>query len=289
MSDTSNTPHPAAELGELFRSTRQSKGFSIGEVAERLKLTPHQITALEQGNHDGLPEAIYVRGFVRSYARFLGLEEETVNPYLQSLFGTDSTPRVRRNEADKEKALKFHERPVKKPFPVWIVMLAAAIILVGAVSWWQKKSAQHNQEQAQEQSNRMTGEVSASAPLPGNGNVAVMPLPAASAPASAADTATASGSLNAASAPASANTAAAGDLVINLRYRSMLTVMDSTGKVLFNGIAPGRTAHAFNGTAPYNIRIGYSDGSTVSFKGQDVPLTSGQRSGHTVNLKVAPN
>ena len=63
----------AAELGAKLREAREKRGFSIGEVAERLKLPARQIEGLESGNYENMPELVFVRGFLRTYGRFLDL------------------------------------------------------------------------------------------------------------------------------------------------------------------------------------------------------------------------
>ena len=45
----------AAELGAKLREAREKRGFSIGEVAERLKLPARQIEGLESGNYENMP------------------------------------------------------------------------------------------------------------------------------------------------------------------------------------------------------------------------------------------
>ena len=75
----------AAELGAKLREAREKRGFSIGEVAERLKLPARQIEGLESGNYENMPELVFVRGFLRTYGRFLDLDENEVAAYMKGL------------------------------------------------------------------------------------------------------------------------------------------------------------------------------------------------------------
>ncbi len=72
------------EVGAALREARERMGMSVDEVAGRLKFAPRQITALENGELDQLPQLTFVRGFVRSYARLLQLDEK---PLLDALPG----------------------------------------------------------------------------------------------------------------------------------------------------------------------------------------------------------
>jgi len=65
-----------AAVGQAFVAARQAQNLSITDVANRLKLSVHQVQALEQGAYDRLPGAVFVRGFTRNYARLLKLDPE---------------------------------------------------------------------------------------------------------------------------------------------------------------------------------------------------------------------
>ena len=61
-------------LGEILRDKRLEKRISIDEVAKHLIQKKEVIEALENGNWGALPDAAYVKGFIKSYANFLGLD-----------------------------------------------------------------------------------------------------------------------------------------------------------------------------------------------------------------------
>ncbi len=70
------TPVPAPLPGELLAARRQELNLSIEDVAMRVRLAPRQIVALEANDFATLPGTATVRGFVRSYAKLLGLDPE---------------------------------------------------------------------------------------------------------------------------------------------------------------------------------------------------------------------
>lgn len=64
------------ELGQMLRDARQSKGVSLAEVEEATKIRRKYLEALEATDYDSLPPSVYSRGFLRSYATYLGLDPE---------------------------------------------------------------------------------------------------------------------------------------------------------------------------------------------------------------------
>lgn len=73
------SPAPAMPLpGAVLAAQRQKKGWSVEQVASLVKLAPRQIQAIEADNYSILPGLAVARGFVRSYAKALGLDANEV-------------------------------------------------------------------------------------------------------------------------------------------------------------------------------------------------------------------
>jgi cytoskeletal protein RodZ len=66
------------QLGELLKETRQNKGVSLEEVEEELKIRNKYLQALEEEDFSIMPPEVYVKGFLRNYAIYLGLDPEEV-------------------------------------------------------------------------------------------------------------------------------------------------------------------------------------------------------------------
>ncbi|WP_161598410.1 RodZ domain-containing protein [Pseudodesulfovibrio senegalensis] len=64
------------EVGNIFKDERERRGLSIKEVMEVTKISRRNLLAIEDGNKDELPHPVYAKGFIRSYARFLGLDAD---------------------------------------------------------------------------------------------------------------------------------------------------------------------------------------------------------------------
>ena len=54
--------------GERLRQARESAGLELVEIADALKLSPAVTAALEADDYDGLPEPVFVRGYMKRYA-----------------------------------------------------------------------------------------------------------------------------------------------------------------------------------------------------------------------------
>jgi len=63
-------------IGNVLREAREARGWSLEEVSERTKIKRRYIQAMEEGSFDVLPGRVYVKGFLRSYAKLLGLSPE---------------------------------------------------------------------------------------------------------------------------------------------------------------------------------------------------------------------
>ena len=63
-------------VGELLKQAREKKGLSHEQVSEMTRLRVHILKALEGEVWEELPPPVFVRGFIRSYARILDLDEK---------------------------------------------------------------------------------------------------------------------------------------------------------------------------------------------------------------------
>jgi cytoskeleton protein RodZ len=64
------------ELGHILREARENKGLTLTQVQSEIRINTKFLSALEEGNYHLLPTPVHVRGFLRNYARFLGLDPD---------------------------------------------------------------------------------------------------------------------------------------------------------------------------------------------------------------------
>ncbi len=86
---TDPTPSPESTVGafgEKLRKQREQRGLDLEAISKTTKISTRMLRALEDEHFDQLPGGIFNKGFVRAYARQVGLdEEETVADYLAAL------------------------------------------------------------------------------------------------------------------------------------------------------------------------------------------------------------
>jgi transcriptional regulator with XRE-family HTH domain len=63
-------------IGDYFKQVREAKGLTLDDVASKTRIAPEFLQALEEGNFAKLPDQVFAKGFVRSYARTLALDEQ---------------------------------------------------------------------------------------------------------------------------------------------------------------------------------------------------------------------
>src|SRR3954466_6310478 len=74
------------EFGDKFRKAREKKELSLDDVSNVTKISARMLQAIEQEHFDQLPGGVFNKGFIRAYAKHLGLGgEEAVTDYLASV------------------------------------------------------------------------------------------------------------------------------------------------------------------------------------------------------------
>jgi|SRR5581483_10158089 len=121
-----------ASFGERMRREREMRGITLAAISEKTKITTRTLEALEKDDFDKLPGGIFNKGFVRSYAQFLGMNEEQVLKDFIEAAG------------DPEQVLPLPDPPVKRqeiPQPKerrsWtsVAIPAVAAMIVLGVGW----------------------------------------------------------------------------------------------------------------------------------------------------------
>ena len=89
-----------AELGRFLEQKRKERGLSLEDVEEATKIRKRYLTGLERADYAMMPDAVYVRGFLKTYANYLGLDGEDLSRQLKSI----SKPR-------RERGIDYNTRP----------------------------------------------------------------------------------------------------------------------------------------------------------------------------------
>lgn len=109
-------------IGARLAQARQAKGLSLGDIARQLKLTVKQVEALERDDHASFGSMVFVRGFLRGYAKFVQIDI------------ADDLGRMEPAAPAQPRSAAAPTRPVPlrtSRAPVWTI--AGAALLVGVV------------------------------------------------------------------------------------------------------------------------------------------------------------
>jgi cytoskeleton protein RodZ len=93
VSDNTESAAPAT-LGQTLAAERERQGMSRADVAQRLHMSAWQVEALEGGEYGRLPKGPFLRGFVRNYAKVLGLDAAPILAMLQGVMPSVPAPRI---------------------------------------------------------------------------------------------------------------------------------------------------------------------------------------------------
>ena len=69
---------PTESIGPLLKHARETQGLSLDQVASATRIQRKYLQALEDEQFSVLPEPVFTKGFVRTYARSLGMDEHDV-------------------------------------------------------------------------------------------------------------------------------------------------------------------------------------------------------------------
>ena len=131
-------------FGEKLKLEREKRAIALEEISLSTKIGKRMLQALEEGKFDQLPGGIFNKGFVRAYARHVGLDEEqAVADYLEAS-GEGPTPKTDAAAADAEAPVAEPSEPAPSRQRPW--GLFAAILLVVALALFVWSRRQHKDE-----------------------------------------------------------------------------------------------------------------------------------------------
>jgi cytoskeleton protein RodZ len=82
----------SSTLGEKLRQAREERGISISEVAEQTRISSLYLKSIEEDNYKPLPGGIFNKGFVKAYAKYVGVDEnEALQDYARLIAQNDET------------------------------------------------------------------------------------------------------------------------------------------------------------------------------------------------------
>jgi cytoskeleton protein RodZ len=254
---------PPADFGARLKWERERIGLTVTDVAARLRLHLNQVRALEQEALASLPEAAYVRGFVRSYARVLEIDPAPLLDDLSAKIGpaTRSVVDGMAQQRDYSPVRAAAREHASRRF----VMLGAVLLLVvlAALGWY----AMRERTASVPATPRIAAAPVIQTPAPQT----AAPMPAADATAAAAPVPVSSGgSMQPVDAPAAVLEPVPATPLLKLRFSgpSWAEVKDAEGKVLHSQHNTAGGEFVIEGTPPFYVVIGDTTKTVVEVRGE---------------------
>lgn len=123
------------EIGNILRETRLQRRIDLVEAEQDTKIRSKYLGALESEDFDVLPGSVYARGFLRTYARYLGLDPQSFIDEYNSRFG-------RFEDVDEPFLGRSHtDRSHRRRGPSLRAMLIVSLVALAALAWWGLHSA----------------------------------------------------------------------------------------------------------------------------------------------------
>ena len=127
--------------GDTLRQARESNGWSLAEVALQLNLTTTSLSNLEAGAFDKLPGHTFARGYIRAYAKLLGIDQTVLVQEFDQFTGTDS-------QGSNVHGLGRIEEPVRVSHTILriVSLLLLVAVIGGGFIWWQDQASQRTKD-----------------------------------------------------------------------------------------------------------------------------------------------
>jgi cytoskeleton protein RodZ len=250
--------HDQGSFGRALAAAREARSMSLADAAAQLRLHVRQVQAIEAEDLAALPEAPFVRGYVRNYAKLVDLPPEP----LLALVNARLKPGDPLRSPQSATAVNPLQRTPKEPISGRLVVGGVVVVLgiLALIGWWTVRDGTN--------------------PPPRSPVVTPSRAPAPETPAAATPAVSAAEGGQAAEAPPvevapAAAAAAAPDstaLRLTFRDRSWVEVRQADGTVLVSQNNAAGTTRVIEGKPPYLLVIGNASKVTLEYGGRTVDL-----------------
>lgn len=254
-------------VGQILRDAREAQGMTLEDAAARLRLMQRQVEAMETDDFESLDPPVFARGFVRNYARLLGLAPEAL---LARMEGAPAEPAV--------------VSPAAPPQPhswltsPWLILLLlgllVAVVAPVALYGWLNSEGKDDPSQ-QVPPATQTDSAPAAVPAPVAEPALATPPVVEAAPtpvAPAAPVAEPPGAPEQDEAGAPEAPAMSGVLHLEFGDESWVEVRDGSGRMLHRQLNPPGSRVDVKGQPPFDVVIGNAAQARVTYNGRPIDL-----------------
>jgi cytoskeleton protein RodZ len=321
-SDAEQSP-PSLGPGDRLQAARISIGLTLDDVASKMHLSASILSSLEDNNFEDITAPIFVKGYLRSYARIVNLDEEDIIKQY-SLYYTHNDPPIS-STSNASPQINADDSHVKGL--TWLVI----IVLIGLLSfWWWNRYHQPAQsvslettknseiiadseqgsnseamalpeqgtqelDQAQQQNDSLpeisqnnTSDSDAVQQDARNELNGIDDILAETAPQPENDSAAEAAPDNEAVDQTSENPIAdqAADLVITVNADTWADIKDADGNRLVYDLLRNGQHLSLSGKAPFNAFLGNGYGVNIQYRGKNIDLSNNIRADNTARIKI---
>lgn len=239
-------------VGQQLREARAAGGITVDEAALRLRLMHRQIEAMEADDFESLGRPVFARGFVRNYARLLGLAAE---PLLAQMDGAPAEPAVAVAEAPSPARAWL-----TAPWLILLLLLAALAVVAVPVAlyWW------------------LNSEVEDAVDAPAPPAVLATPAPAPSvatpAPVAAPEAAPATAEPVETAVAAAPDPVARSVLHFEFGDDAWVEIKDGSGRTVHRQLNRAGSSADVSGQPPFNLVVGNAAQVRLSYNGRAIDL-----------------
>jgi cytoskeleton protein RodZ len=275
MTDMADNPELHARdrgPGAVLAAARVAQNLTIADVARQLKLSANQVTSLEAGEFERLPGPVFVRGFVRNYARLLKVDPDRVLDMLSDAPGQEP-----KNDMPTARGVPFPTASVRRwPRYAGLVLVVGVAGLAAYEFHW---SDQLTVERLPPAAITAPQEVKPAVPPAAVAGAVSKPLQ------SSMDEKPSTGQTEGALQQAEPDTAVAtqapvriatgeSELRFVLERDSWIQVRDATGKTLLTRLIQGGSEERVNGKPPFAVVVGRADAVQLYYNQQAVDISA---------------
>lgn len=278
----------ASGFGEKLRRERDKRRVSLEQISRSTKIGTRLLKALEEGQFELLPGGIFNKGFVRSYARFLGLnEDKLVADYLEAC---DESPLDTRTDSQSVPwESPYNDLAQKKPStsPVILVLIAVTVTAGGVAGWrvWQQRpsSSSATHARSEPKTTRASTRVleASSTGSATNANLGVSKSVGTALPYANPNSIASGSSDNILAKPtasfalsSNAGTSSGFDVAVRATDRAWISIKVD-GKMVFRGELAADVVKTVRGRDELVLWTGNAGATEVTFNGKRVPIEGG--------------
>jgi len=248
-------------FGEKLKREREKRSITLEQISASTKIGTRMLQALEEDKFNQLPGGIFNKGFVRAYARFVGLDEEqTVSEYLEAS-GEAPPPRIDAAAEIPAHAVEPRLSTASRDLP-WGVFAAFLLIVALVLSIWSYRKREHR---AAHEPATPVSLVEQSPPV-----AAATSKSASDQPKSPPSTRSAVATPPPAVSPATAPATGEFTILIHAREDSWLSIT-ADGKLLFSDILTTDSDRTVRGRNEVIVKAGNTGAVDFTFNGKKLP------------------